>query len=368
MFWTYHHEPSPDGAHLLRPREPRPRDPRRHLIYGHDRRAPARDRRQERHAASGTATVADATQNYSITMSPNVFKDKVIVGTAGGDMGIRGYIAAFDAKTGKEVWRFYTIPAPGEPGNDSWSGDSWKTGGAAVWNAAAYDPETNLAFWGTGNPAPDWDGSTRLGDNLYSNSVVALDVDTGELEVALPIHAARRARLRLDASARARRHRLARHAAQGDALGEPQRHHVRARSRHGQAPVRQAVRQPQLVGPASTRTGRLLRVPGMDIDKEPKLFQPARARRDQLGAAVVQPAHGPLLRLALGELRHHRDRRAVPAARRHQSPADGDGAGQPRAVLQRRRRSVRRHPRVRPEHARARSGSSRWPTSPGAAC
>jgi alcohol dehydrogenase (cytochrome c) len=126
--------------------------------------------------------VADASKFFSITMSPNVIKDKVIIGTAGGDMGIRGYIAAFDVKTGKEVWRFYTIPAPGEPGNDTWSGESWKTGGAAVWNAAAYDPETNLAFWGTGNPAPDWDGSVRLGDNLYSNCVVALDADTGELK------------------------------------------------------------------------------------------------------------------------------------------------------------------------------------------
>src|SRR6187455_1897510 len=80
------------------------------------------------------SVVADAKQNYSITMSPNVFKDKVIVGTGGGDMGIRGHISAFDAKTGKEVWRFYTIPGPGEPGHDSWSGDSWRVGGAAVWN------------------------------------------------------------------------------------------------------------------------------------------------------------------------------------------------------------------------------------------
>jgi alcohol dehydrogenase (cytochrome c) len=97
-------------------------------------------------------------------------------------MGIRGLIAAFDVKTGKEAWRFYTIPGPGEPGNDSWSGNSWMTGGAGVWNIGAYDPETNLTFWGTGNPAPDWDGRSRLGDNLYSNSVVALDADTGTLK------------------------------------------------------------------------------------------------------------------------------------------------------------------------------------------
>jgi alcohol dehydrogenase (cytochrome c) len=181
VFWTYHHEPAPEGRPCCG------RVNRGVAILGDtlymgtiDAHLLAID------AKSGKliwdSVVADAKRNYSITMSPNVFKDKVIVGTGGGDMGIRGYIAAFDVKTGKEAWRFYTIPGPGEPGHESWSGDSWRTGGAAVWNAAAYDPETNLAFWGTGNPAPDWDGSGRLGDNLYSNSVVALDVDTGELK------------------------------------------------------------------------------------------------------------------------------------------------------------------------------------------
>jgi alcohol dehydrogenase (cytochrome c) len=126
--------------------------------------------------------VALAKAGYSITHNPTIVKDKVIVGTGGGDGPIRGYIAAFDAKTGAEVWRFYTIPAPGEPGNDTWAGDSWKVGGVGVWNAGAYDPETNLVFFGTGNPAPDWDGSTRRGDNLYSDSVVALDADTGKLK------------------------------------------------------------------------------------------------------------------------------------------------------------------------------------------
>jgi alcohol dehydrogenase (cytochrome c) len=81
-----------------------------------------------------------------------------------------------------EVWRFYTIPGPGEPGNETWAGDSWKTGGVGVWNAGAYDPETNLVYFGTGNPAPDWDGSSRRGDNLYSDSVVALDADTGRAQ------------------------------------------------------------------------------------------------------------------------------------------------------------------------------------------
>jgi alcohol dehydrogenase (cytochrome c) len=127
-------------------------------------------------------TVADVNEFYSITHAPLIVKEKVIVGTAGGDMGIGGLIAAFDARSGKEVWRFHTIPGPAEPGHDSWAGDSWKHGGAAIWNTGSYDPETNLTFWGTGNPAPDWDGRERAGDNLYSDSVVALDADTGKLK------------------------------------------------------------------------------------------------------------------------------------------------------------------------------------------
>jgi alcohol dehydrogenase (cytochrome c) len=125
---------------------------------------------------------ARAVDKYSITHAPLVLKDKIIVGVAGGDRGIRAFIAAYDAKTGKELWRFYTIPGPGEPGNETWSGESWRTGGAAVWNSGAYDAEANLVYFGTGNPWPDRDGGVRLGDNLYSDSVVALDPDTGTLK------------------------------------------------------------------------------------------------------------------------------------------------------------------------------------------
>ena len=126
--------------------------------------------------------VADAKTGYSITMSPNVVKDKVIIGTGGGDGPIRGYIAAFDAKTGKELWRFYTIPGPGEKGHDTWSDDSWKSGGASVWVTPSYDPALNLTYWGVGNPGPDFNPDQRPGDNLYSDSVVALDPDTGALK------------------------------------------------------------------------------------------------------------------------------------------------------------------------------------------
>jgi alcohol dehydrogenase (cytochrome c) len=119
---------------------------------------------------------------YAITHAPLIVKDKVVIGVAGGEWGIRGYIAAYDAKTGKEAWRFYTIPGPGEPGNETWAGESWKTGGGSIWVTGSYDAETNLTFWGTGNPGPDWNGDSRAGDNLYSDSVVALDADTGILK------------------------------------------------------------------------------------------------------------------------------------------------------------------------------------------
>jgi len=125
---------------------------------------------------------ADPKQGYAMTHAPLVVKDKVIAGVAGGEYGIRGFVAAFDANTGKEVWRFYTIPGPGEPGNDTWSGDSWKHGAGAIWVTGSYDPETNLTFWGTGNAGPDWNGDARLGDNLYTSSVIALDADTGKLK------------------------------------------------------------------------------------------------------------------------------------------------------------------------------------------
>jgi alcohol dehydrogenase (cytochrome c) len=111
-----------------------------------------------------------------------IVKDKVIVGTAGGDGAIRGFLAAYDAKTGKEAWRFYNIPGPGEPGNETWSGESWKTGGAGIWTTGSYDAETNLTLWGVGNPQPDTDGRGRLGDNLYTDCVIALDADTGKLK------------------------------------------------------------------------------------------------------------------------------------------------------------------------------------------
>ena len=126
--------------------------------------------------------VADPLAGYAITHAPLVVKDKVIVGTAGGEYGIRGFLAAYDVRTGKEVWRFNTIPGPGEKGHETWAGDSWKHGGASVWITGSYDPELNLTYWGIGNPGPDFNADMRLGDNLYSDCAVALDADTGKLK------------------------------------------------------------------------------------------------------------------------------------------------------------------------------------------
>lgn len=127
------------------------------------------------------AEVGDHRESFSVTGAPLVVKDMVLIGVGGGEFGIRGYIDAYDVNTGERRWRFYTIPGAGEPGNETWAGDSWMTGGAPTWVTGTYDPASNQVFWGTGNPWPDLNNTVRAGDNLYSNSIVALDADSGEL-------------------------------------------------------------------------------------------------------------------------------------------------------------------------------------------
>ena len=136
--------------------------------------------------------LADKNLAYAFTLAPLAVKDKVVVGSTGGDQGIRGFIAALDAETGAEAWRFHTIPGPGEPGHETWEPcppnpetycdpEAWKHGGGAAWLTGSYDPELNLIYWGTGNPGPDFNRAQRPGDNLYTSSVVALDAATGEI-------------------------------------------------------------------------------------------------------------------------------------------------------------------------------------------
>ena len=126
--------------------------------------------------------LAEASAGYAATMAPLVVKGKVIVGVAGGEFGVRGFISAFDAETGKQAWKFDTIPDPDQLGHDSWRGADWEHGGGAVWMTGSYDPELNLTYWGTGNPGPDFNAEQRQGDNLYADSVLALDPDTGKMK------------------------------------------------------------------------------------------------------------------------------------------------------------------------------------------
>ena len=125
--------------------------------------------------------VADHRSGYSKTAAPLVVKDRIVTGIAGGEYGIRGFLDAYDAETGEREWRTHTIPGPDHPDNRTWAGDSWRTGGSPTWITGSYDADLNLVYWGTGNPGPDWNGDVRMGDNLYADSVLALDGDTGEM-------------------------------------------------------------------------------------------------------------------------------------------------------------------------------------------
>jgi alcohol dehydrogenase (cytochrome c) len=126
---------------------------------------------------------ADYKTGHSMTVAPLAVKDKIIVGISGGEFGVRGFLDAYDAKTGQRAWRFWTVPAPGEPGSETWGqNDNWKKGGGTMWVTGAYDPDLDLLYWGTGNPGPDYNGDIRPGDNLYTCCMVALDPDTGKLK------------------------------------------------------------------------------------------------------------------------------------------------------------------------------------------
>jgi alcohol dehydrogenase (cytochrome c) len=132
-------------------------------------------------------TVDDYRNGYYFTLAPLVAKGKILLGTSGGELGIRGYVTSFDAKTGEQLWKTHTVPGPGEPGHDTWPGETWKTGGVSAWITGSYDPQFNLSYWGTGNAAP-WPGDMHPGDNLYATSVIALDVDSGQIKAHHQYH------------------------------------------------------------------------------------------------------------------------------------------------------------------------------------
>lgn len=183
LFWTYSYTPGPDARVCCG------RVNRGLAIHGNTLFMGAIDGHLLAiDALSGRlkwdVTVGPAELGYALTVAPLVIGDKVIAGPAGGEYGIRGFIAAWDVETGEELWRFNTVPGPGEPGFDTWEDpeqEAWKLGGGSIWTTGTYDPELNLTYWGVGNPGPDWNGDSRPGDNLYTESVVALNPDTGEL-------------------------------------------------------------------------------------------------------------------------------------------------------------------------------------------
>lgn len=127
-------------------------------------------------------TVADNAVGFSLTLAPLALDGKIIVGVSGAEAGVRGFIDAYDSSSGERLWRTFTVPAPGEPGSETWQGDDWQTGGGSTWLTGSFDPELDLLYWTTGNPAPDWNGDLRPGDNLFTCSVLALDPDTGAMQ------------------------------------------------------------------------------------------------------------------------------------------------------------------------------------------
>ena len=190
--------------------------------------------------------LADYKLGHASTVAPLVVKDKLIVGMAGGEYANRGFIDAYEPETGKRVWRFWTIPAPGEPGSETWPVDVLERGGSPTWVTGTYDAELNTVYWGTGNPNPDWDGDSRPGDNLYAASVVALDPDTGTLKwhyqyTPHDTHDwdANQTPVLADLTINGQ-------AAQSADAGEPQRVPLRARSHERQVHQRVGIRQPEL--------------------------------------------------------------------------------------------------------------------------
>ena len=140
--------------------------------------------------------VADNALGYAITSAPLAIDGKIVIGVSGGEAGVRGFVDAYDAETGARLWRFHTVPGPGEPGHDTWSRrqleDRRRTD---VADRHATTRSSNLLYWGVGNPAPDWNGDVRPGDNLYSCSLIAIDAGDRHAALALPVHAARHPRL-----------------------------------------------------------------------------------------------------------------------------------------------------------------------------
>jgi len=235
--------------------------------------------------------MAPAKDGFAATGAPLVVKDKVIAGVAGGEFANRGFLDAYNPTTGERVWRFHTIPAPGEKGSESWQGDIWARGGGPTWLTGTYDPQLNLLYWGVGNPNPDWDGESRPGDNLYTGSLIALDPDTGTLKWHFQYTPhdthdwdANEVPVLADLTD-----------AQGRDDGEPQRVLLHQRPHHRRVHPRAAVRADDLVerDRQGWSTGLEPR-PGAERERHGDVS--GTVRRHELHVAVVRCAAGPVLR------------------------------------------------------------------------
>ena len=251
------------------------------------------------------APLADWRQNYSATSAPLTAGNLVISGVAGGEHGANGFVAAHDQESGKEVWRFWTVPKPGEPGSETWKGTGpAEHRGAATWFTGSYDPGLDPIYWPVGNPSQEYNGDDRQGDNLYANSLVALERTTGAAEVVLPVHAARLVGLGCDADVRDRGRRVAGAVAQAAVAREPQRLLLRVRSHRRHAAPHQALRPQPDLGERHRRRRTADQAAGTSADRRRHQGLSVTGRRHQLVLAVVQPEHRALLRADLREVQH----------------------------------------------------------------
>ena len=293
--------------------------------------------------------MADWRQNYNGTGAPMVVGNLVVSGIAGGDEGVRGFVAAYDQTTGKEVWRFWAVPTRGEPGAETWKGSAIDHPGAATWMTGSFDAELNTLYWAIGNPGPDMIGDERLGDNLYSDSVVALDPATGRLKWHFQFtphdvhdYDAQQPLVLVDAT-------LEGPAAQVAAAGEPQRLLLRAGPDHRRVPARNAVHEAHHMGLGAHTRGTADRGAEHGAHARRASRVPVARGRVELVLRVLQSPHRPLLRADQRQVRHLHPR--------------GSGLGGRQGVHG---RHLRRGSRARAARA-ASAGCRDWKSGVGAA-
>ncbi len=253
--------------------------------------------------------LADWRKNYAASSAPLPAGDLVISGVSGGEHGANGFVAAHDQETGKEVWRFWTVPRPGEPGSETWQGKDIEHGGAPTWFTGSYDPALDLVYWPTGNPTKEYNGDDRQGDNLYANSILALDRKTGKRvwHYQFTPHDlwdwdATQTSVLVDAEWQGA-------AAQADAAREPQRVLLRLRSPGRHAAPGEAVRQEPDLGLRHRRRRPPHQASQPGADRRGHEGLSVAGRRDQLVLAVLQSRDRPLLRADVREVqRLHQER------------------------------------------------------------